>query len=106
MKAYINYPAPHITLHWDDACPSVQQHGKKGQRVIRITSDNVDTQLARFINREFTFAATPGENDMWLDVSLGSRRQEEAVVLVIQSILGRRYQPLASARVTSHDCRK
>jgi hypothetical protein len=104
MKAYINYPNPHITIHWRDTCPEVRKHHKEGQRVVEINTATIDRALSRFIGREFSFAPNPGENDMWLDVSLGSPRHDEAVVFVVQSILGKRYGPLAEASVECHGC--
>jgi hypothetical protein len=104
MKAYINYPNPHFTLHWNDACPHIQKHHKQSQRVVRITPTSIEAALSRFIAREFTFAPRPEENDMWLDVSLASPRHDEAVVFVVQSILGSRYAPLATASIESHAC--
>jgi len=104
MKAYVNYPEPHFTIHWNDRCPGVQKNRKEGQRVITITPETLDVTLSRFINREFTFAANPDENDMWLDVALGSPQHNEAIVYVVQLILGRRYRPLKSASVETHTC--
>ena len=104
MKAYINYPNPHITLHWNDVCSHIQKHRKQRQRVVRITPETLETSLARFINREFTFAPNADENDMWLDIAIGSPRHDEALVYVIQSLLGKRYQPLASASIEAHSC--
>lgn len=104
MKAYINYPNPHITLHWNDSCSHIQKHGKHGQRVVTLNRDTIESSLTQFINKEFTFAPNPDENDMWLDISLGSPRHDEAIVYVIQSLLGKRYQPLASASIEAHAC--
>jgi hypothetical protein len=104
MKAYINYPNPHITLHWNDACPHVQMHHKEGQRVVQITAASIEAALSGFIAREFSFAPKAEENDMWLDISLASARHDEAVVFVVQSILGNRYAPLAAASIESHTC--
>ena len=104
MKAYINYPNPRITLHWNDTCSEVQKNRKEGQRVVMLNPDTIESALGRFVNRGFSFASNPDENDMWLDISLGSPRHDEAVVYVIQSLLGRRYRPLATASVEAHTC--
>lgn len=104
MKVYLNYPNPHFTLHWHDKCPQIQKHRKEGQRVVTITPDNLATTLSRFIDREFTFASNPDENDMWLDVSLGSPRHDESIAYLIQVILGQRYTPFRSASIENHPC--
>ena len=104
MKAYINYPNPHFMVHWNDACPEVQKHQREHQRVVRITGHSIETALSPFIARKVTFSAKAGQNDMWLDISLPSPKHEEALVFVIQAILGNRYAPLAEASIESHTC--
>jgi hypothetical protein len=104
MKAYINYPQPNITIHWNDNCPHVMKHHKVNQRIVRINAQTIEESLARFVNRKLKFAPNSGENDMWIEVSLGSPRHDEAVIYVIHSILGIRYTRLKSASIENHGC--
>lgn len=104
MMVYINYPKPHFTLHSEDTCPEVQKHHKPGQRVLVVTPDNLGKSLSRFIDSEIAFASNPKNNDMWLNVSLGSCRHEESLIYVIQMLLGQRHSPFMTAPIETHAC--
>ena len=45
VKAYINYPDPHISLHWDLMCSSIGQQRKEGQRTIHLDLDFLSPDL-------------------------------------------------------------
>ena len=104
MKAYINYPQPHFTIHWRDDCSEFRKQHKEGQRILAITSEDLGDVLERFIALAVDFGSSRDDNDMWLDITLDSPKQEEAVVHVIQALLAQRYGRLKSASVEHHGC--
>ena len=102
MYAYINYPNPHITIHQDRSCPMIGMHDKAGQRVILVTSNTAPDVLRDFIDQKYRFAASRELNDMWLSIDLDTYDQEIGFVNIIQILLGRRYTPLATAKIDVH----
>jgi hypothetical protein len=102
LSAYINYPNPHITLHFDPTCALIRSHESPGQRILQINVDTVTDVLKNFVDREVRFAAERGLNDMWLFVTFDDRDFEKATVLYIQQLIGRQYRPLATAPVKVH----
>ena len=102
MRVYVNYPNPHFAIHESADCPHIRKHAKVNQRVVSVDKENLGLVLSRFISDYYKFASTPAHNDLWLDVSLATSRQEEGLVYVIQALLGRHYLPLASAPVDRH----
>ncbi len=102
MKAYINYPQPHFTVHHDPMCQEPQKHHKDIQRTATITRDNLLTVLSDFAKGEYRFAANRERNDMLLDISLSSPKHEESLVYIIQELLSQRYSPFGDAPVNVH----
>ena len=102
IYVYINYPAPHITIHRDPSCGAVMMQSKAERRIVRITRETITYELRKFADREYGFAATRLQNDMWLLISLDTPEQEVGVVYVIQALLGLRYRPLRNASVKEH----
>lgn len=104
MKAYINYPNPHIQIHHNDSCPMFQVQRKADQRVVPVTVQTLERVLTEFIQRQHGFSSTAATNDMWLNIDLTSEEQEEGFVYVVQALLGIRYRPFSSPSVVSVHC--
>jgi len=102
LKAYINYPNPHITLHGGGGCGSVQQQRKSGQRVVRLDVGSLSTELNRFVKKEYRFGADPETNDMWLELNFGDSAFEKAVVEYVRTLLSQHYTPFARIKVDQH----
>jgi len=102
MYAYVNYPEPHFTIHWNAQCSEIRKNRKPGQRLVEIQVANLGQVLSDFISGKYRFASDPSANDLWLDISLDTPEQEEGLVHVIQALVGRRYSPLADAPVRRH----
>jgi len=102
MWVYVNYPNPHFTVHRDPSCAMIQMQGKPNQRVHRVTMYTLGDFLAQVIDGKMRFAAQTEFNDLWLDVKLDTPKQEIGLVHMLQAILGRRYSPLAGARIETH----
>jgi len=102
MQVYINYPNPHFTIHKDSSCQQIQIHRKDGQRIIKVTLVTLNSVLNQFINNAYDFKSQARLNDLWLDISLSSPKQEIGFVHIIQAILGQRYKPLGSAPISEH----
>lgn len=104
MDVLINYPNAHFTIHRDSGCGHIRSHNKVNQRNVTINPENLLEELNKFGNKEYTFAATHENNDMWLRVQLSSPEHEEALVYIIQELIGRHYSPLKHAEVRKCGC--
>jgi len=102
MRVYINYPNPHITIHRNPDCLEIHKHRKEDQRTVTITVYTLPEALSDFIGKKYKFAASSSHNDLWLDISLNTPKQEESLVHVIQMILGLQYKPFEHAPITDH----
>lgn len=102
LKAYINYPNPHITIHADAECPTIQQQHKQGQRVVELRVATLSAELERFAAKEHRFAPNPDANDMWLNVEFGDPAFEWAVIEYVRRLLRRHYTPFARIKVDEH----
>lgn len=102
MMVYINYPNPHFTKHADPACGVVRSQRKADQRVVQVTPENAAGVLAAFERGDYRFAANKESNDLWLELALGDRAEEDAFVERIHATLGRRYAPLGRAPISDH----
>jgi hypothetical protein len=102
IMAYINYPNPHITIHGNSNCSHIQVQRKRGQRVIRLNSVTISSQLKRLAAKYYIFGAQARTNDMWLDIDFGDPEFEAAVTKYIKRIVGRHYKPLESAKIARH----
>ena len=102
MWVYVNYPNPHFTMHRDPSCQMIQIHGKPGQRVRRVNMHSLGDFLSDLIGERMQFASQSGFNDVWLEIKLHTPEQEIGLAYVAQAIIGRRYTPLATARITTH----
>ncbi len=102
LKAYVNYPNPHLTIHADPKCAAVQQQHKKDQRVVRIQTSNLSEELGKFGGKKYSFGAQAETNDMWLYVDLADPAFEKAVVEHIRKLLASHYTPLGRAKIDVH----
>lgn len=102
IKAYINYPNPHVTVHGDSACGSIQSQNKPDQRLCRINVKTISDELRKFQNNEYRFGATPSNNDMWLEIDFDDKAFEMAVIEHICSLLGKHYSPFARVKPEPH----
>jgi len=102
MKAYINYPEPHITAHYDPNCGKVQAHHKFNQRYRRINITTISLELKNFRNKKHAFSTNTAYNDMWLEIDFNDRDYELAVLNDICRLLGTHYRPFAGKTPTIH----
>lgn len=102
LSIYINYPMGRISVHHDPGCNRIRVMAKIDQRVIRINSSNVESELKKLSNKELKFAASRDLNDVWIHINLGEVSLEENLVKRIKEILGHFYNPLARAEIEYH----
>ena len=102
IKAYINYPNPHITAHYDPDCGSIQSQHKPNQRYCRINLETISTELQNFRDRKYAFAAFTERNDMWLEIDFQDHAFETDVLEFICRLLGKYYQPFADLKPSTH----
>jgi len=105
MRVYINRPDPKFKLH-NDTCGHYRRNKKANQRIENINSQNLSDVLKDFLNDKYLFSVTPPNNDMWLNINLSSREQDESLVYILQAILGSKDCRLAKARVNEANCLK
>jgi ATP-dependent exoDNAse (exonuclease V) beta subunit len=102
LKAYINYPNPHVTVHYDPECGNIQAQHKPKQRYIRINLETISEELKSFHDQKYTFAATQERNDMWLEIEFHNHAFELAVLEYICGMLGQHYKPLQGLKPETH----
>ena len=102
LSVYINYPAQRISVHQDPGCKWIPVQHKPYQRVIYINSTNVESELHKLRNKEITFAANRGLNDVWFYINLDNVLIEENLVKTIHEILGCFYKRIANAEIKYH----
>jgi hypothetical protein len=102
MKAYINYPNPHVTAHFDPGCSVIRAQHKLKQRYSRITVETISEELQKFQEKLYPFAASQEINDMWLEIDFDDRDFELAVLNMICKMLGTYYRPLTGIIPSIH----
>lgn len=102
LAAYINYPNPHITIHSNAGCATIQQQHKQGQRLIRLNVKTLCEELERFAEKHYRFGAEQGTNDMWLYVEFLDSAFERAVVEYVRKLLTTHYSPFGRITVSEH----
>lgn len=102
LKAYFNYPNPHVTAHGDPTCGHVNQMAKAGQRDVRINSQTISSELQRFEKKEYPFAAKATLNDVWLTVDFADHDFELAVVNHVRQLFARHYTPFIGMELAKH----
>jgi len=95
LKAYINYPNPHVTAHFDPTCGMIQSQSKEDQRYIQLDIETLSAELLKFNTKEHRFGTFP-HNDMWVEIDFMDRDFELAILRYICKILEQRYQPFES----------
>lgn len=91
-----------ISVHHDPGCNRIRVMAKINQRVIRINSSNVESELKKLSNKELKFASNRYLNDVWIHIDLGEVSLEDNLVKRIKEILGHFYNPLARAEIEYH----
>jgi len=104
LKAYINYPNPHFTVHGSASCGEIRKMQRPEQRVVDIDRTSISDLLERFAGKHYRFAAEAGLNDMWLELSFDDPEFERAVVRHVRHLLGSHYEPLRNAPIKEHEC--
>jgi hypothetical protein len=102
IKAYINYPNPHITLHKNPECSTVGQQHKEGQRIISLDIGSLSSELSRFKANHYKFGSDAKTNDMRLDINFADYDFERAVVEYIKKLLSQHYMPFCRAKIIQH----
>ncbi len=102
LTAYLNYPNPHVTIHTDTDCTTIQQQHKQNQRVIRLDKRTLSAELERFQNKYYRFGSDQETNDMWLYVDFLDSAFEHAVVEYIRTLLGAQYAPFNRVVINEH----
>jgi len=102
LSVYINYPAKKISVHQDPGCKWIQAQHKSNQRVIHINSSNIESEIQKLRNKELTFKANSGFNDVWFLINLENTSLEENLVITIQKIIGQFYKRIANAEIKYH----
>lgn len=102
MQVYVNYPNPRITVHHNDECQHVRMYQKEEQRCYTVRPSNAAGIIVEFLSGKIVFKSDGNFNDLWFDISLGTREQELKFVYGFQKIVGQRYERLITAPVSIH----
>ncbi len=101
-KIYLNYPNKQITFHHDPQCSEVQKMRKPSQRIIRIDLSSFPSEIQKFQNNIYSFAAQPATNDMWLEIDFFDQQFERLIFEYIRRLLGNKYAPFFMAHPKNH----
>ena len=101
IKAYINYPNPHVTAHLDPNCGNIQSQRKNNQRYCIINSNTISGELKNFRNKKYLFGTFP-YNDMWLELDFNDQVFELAILEYICRLLGEHYSPFDGIKPKTH----
>jgi hypothetical protein len=102
ITVYINYPQPHITVHRDLSCKQIRSHKKINQRCSRINSATEAEELQKFTRKEYSFAANPDENDIWLEIDYQNIDKELVILEMVCRAIARYYKPFRSKSPQIH----
>jgi len=100
MKAYLNYPNPHMTLHGKTTCAEIGKMQKPRQRDIPVTQASFTGSIG--LITKLQLAARASLNDVWFTIDFDDPEFDEAVARYIHRLLARRYAPLTGAPITKH----
>jgi len=100
LRAYFNYPNPHITLHSDTTSKEFQKQNKQNQRLSRITLQSFSTELSRL--NGLKFGSNADENDLWLEIDFGDRRFEIEIYGYVRRLLGGQYSVFTNCQEIPH----
>jgi hypothetical protein len=102
IRAYVNYPDPHISMHTDPGCGFVHAQHKPEQRYCRVNMGTISQELQNFENKKYSFAANPEHNDLRLEIDFHDPVFEQAVVEYICTLLGKHVSPFRGIKPGSH----
>ena len=103
ITAYINCPYhPHISVHREDACPSLPDDFAATRRFVHIDAGTLGKEIRKFAENAYRFSAHSDDCDMWLRISLKTPEQEMGVVHVIQALLSEHYAALNDVGIQVH----
>ncbi len=102
LWAYINYPNPHITVHRDQSCSSIQKQNKHGQRYLKVNMATISKELICFSEKKYPFASKSEVNDMWLEIDFGDSGFENSILDYIRQLIGNHYSPLMDVIPDNH----
>ena len=102
MKAYVNYPNPHMTLHGNLNCLEIGKMQKPQQRVMTINRASFAQAINQLSSINFQLGAQAQVNDVWLSIEFGDSEFEEAVARYACRLLRERYSPLKVAPIKKH----
>ena len=104
IKAYINYPDPHVTLHTDQDCHEIGKRNKGNQRHMLINLTSITSDIQHLRSKSFRFSADSSRNDLWLSVDFGDRKFEEAIIEYILRQFASRYKPFQMVKLQPPHC--
>lgn len=90
LMAYINYPNPHVTAHYDLSCGNIQSQNKPNQRYQKINLGTLSSELLKFKTKQHRFGTHP-YNDMWVEIDFQDRNFELSVLVFICGLLEKNY---------------
>jgi len=99
IRAYINRPNPHITIHADPNCHFVP---KPNQRIVSLNHSSLSLELEKFAANEYPLRPLPVLNGLWLEVDLGDGFCEREVVEQIRKLLSEHYPVFRNVVVNEH----
>jgi hypothetical protein len=102
LLAYLNYPNTKISVHRDPSCRSIGKMNKAKQRWVRINLASISDELRKFKQKQYTFAANPSANDMWIEIDFGDTDYEIATLQHVQRLIGQHYLPFRRIEVETH----
>ena len=102
LKVYINYPNPHVTVHSDAECSTIQKQHKQNQRFIRLNVTTISSELKLFETKGYQFGAHRKINDMWCEIDFSDKKYELAVIESIRKLLAEHYKPFKRAEIDKH----
>jgi len=102
LHIYVNYPEAHFTTHSEPTCREIRKRGKEAQRLHSLDAHSLGSFLTQAARGEYPFGSDSSKNDMWLELSLPTSRQELAFVDVFQAVIGVRYLRLLHAPIVNH----
>lgn len=102
IALYLNSPAKNVRIHTNMACINIQSHHVAGQRVLKITSENLQREYYRCANKEYTFNAKAHFNDLWILIELGREEAEIEAAKMFKKEIGVHYKRIREAELKIH----
>jgi hypothetical protein len=102
IALYLNSPAGNVHIHTNQACKKIQSHHVVGQRVLRITKENIQREYFRCANKEYRFESKAHLNDMWVFIDLGYDEAEIEAAKMFKKEIGVHYKRIREAELKIH----